>query len=1527
MIDANHKNIQEFINLAKTSLNPTSSILSNDERSANNVKASSKSNSLRSSEKSKNSKSSPHKATIGIYAKDINIHSEHIKNTSKITANNTKMESKFILNQNGVIQAREQVNIKAQTLSNKGAQILAKDLNVKANAISISSIVDKSSLNTNNPTTAAPSLVNHLFSLHLPSSNSSASFISSASLLKADNISLDAKEEIAISASTINAKNNLSIKSNNIDITTQRISNAHNVYARGNFSNTEAFKSYEDIGSSIVASNIKLHAQDSLTLSASSLSAQHNLSLSSGGNMIFNAGEKHIQKQTHSFAHEDFLFVQKQTQTSTHYLKNTALGNALKANNISINAQNLISAGTSYEAKDTLSIEVKNDYLESGAKNISLDEHSTSSANNALGFIPILNKDSQNSDSSQTYTHSRFKATHIAISAKNHLTLLGVDSTSVDDTNLSSGQNTIITSLKESFSHFEHSSKSILGKMYQKEVQDGATNEILKKNHFDSNKDFNLKSFGDILIKGSDITASKDLSIEGQNNVSIENDYDVHSSTHTLKTQGFKGVVFDVNRSGIDLGVSFSTTEHSQNIQSSKVVSSDISGNNLSIISHNKDIFIKGSNLSSGENLSLNAKGNVNIVNADNSDKQTDSSIEGELQVLVHVGNTYLDAINATTALNQSKDKLLKAQDNLKEIQQLYKEHKASKEALDDAKANVAFMGINVANSALNLSTSIASAANGASSSYGTGFYASINTTLKGSKDWNETSSTSVVSSNLLSHKNISIHAGDSISQVGSNAYSTNGNISYNATKDISISAGINKMQHKSTHEVISSTTSFGNNGLGESIAGEKAQSSFSSTKALASTLLAQNGSISLNSNQSVSLQGANASSKDIVINTKDFNLISVQDSTSSTSKGFSSQMGFDTGKGGNGGGAFIGLGVQKGYEKSDWVQTQSSVIGSASVKVNVKDNTFIQGGILASGEFISKTNDETTFISNKNLSLKTKHLVLKDINNSAQSQDVSIGLNTSLTHKQDDINGNSTINVNHDQSISNQSVYAILTPGDIQVQDDALINPSIDKPNSISMHQDVNASRSAINNELMHHLDISANFDHRLFNKQGIFNIAQTFKELPSNVLQIGKALKNNIISQSIKNTLNDKDTSLFKAFKDYARDDALIEQIQDNPKLTNYLNALTSLDPEQMQSILQDTVQIASKEGGFNAKVSLYNNEINTKGYAYEDNNHTNEYSNIIGFNTLSNDLNNSKEIINTLFHESTNKALHHSNEQRAKNRGDSAGNIWELKNYHHINNNPLSTLEWNKQYSSILDSKDDALYEGNILNSQIKQNTALGYGYRDERTIFVHGTKFPPWGSSEKFSKEAFLEDFKQAIAKTFNDPNQEDFIWSGQNNKPARTRAAKELLKQIQKPYDYKPGEELNIIAHSHGGNVVKEMSNLYDYSKYKTPIIVNIATPNRKDYVMSPNVKEFYNVYNAKDEFIQGFAGGYDFSSGESRIPRIRFIDHSNQLAREPNAVNIKIDKDFGNFLNNHSKVKNPETVKILEDVMKQRRGE
>ncbi len=55
---------------------------------------------------------------------------------------------------------------------------------------------------------------------------------------------------------------------------------------------------------------------------------------------------------------------------------------------------------------------------------------------------------------------------------------------------------------------------------------------------------------------------------------------------------------------------------------------------------------------------------------------------------------------------------------------------------------------------------------------------------------------------------------------------------------------------------------------------------------------------------------------------------------------------------------------------------------------------------------------------------------------------------------------------------------------------------------------------------------------------------------------------------------------------------------------------------------------------------------------------------------------------EIINVLFHETTNYDDHSKNEQTAINRGTTAEAIWTLKNFEKENDSKQTAEDWNKQ-----------------------------------------------------------------------------------------------------------------------------------------------------------------------------------------------------------------------------------------------------
>ncbi|MFY9609632.1 MAG: RHS repeat-associated core domain-containing protein [Blastocatellia bacterium] len=110
------------------------------------------------------------------------------------------------------------------------------------------------------------------------------------------------------------------------------------------------------------------------------------------------------------------------------------------------------------------------------------------------------------------------------------------------------------------------------------------------------------------------------------------------------------------------------------------------------------------------------------------------------------------------------------------------------------------------------------------------------------------------------------------------------------------------------------------------------------------------------------------------------------------------------------------------------------------------------------------------------------------------------------------------------------------------------------------------------------------------------------------------------------------------------------------------------------------------------------------------------------------------------------------------------------------------------------------------------------------------------------------------------------------WSGGNTWQDRKKAAKALAEFINS-YTFAPGETLNIVAHSHGGNIAFEASWLLN-----RPIdnLVTLGTPIRSDYALNPNrVGRHFHGYSDNDE-VQvrgGYGAGYfGGDSPGTRIP-------------------------------------------------------
>jgi RHS repeat-associated protein len=140
----------------------------------------------------------------------------------------------------------------------------------------------------------------------------------------------------------------------------------------------------------------------------------------------------------------------------------------------------------------------------------------------------------------------------------------------------------------------------------------------------------------------------------------------------------------------------------------------------------------------------------------------------------------------------------------------------------------------------------------------------------------------------------------------------------------------------------------------------------------------------------------------------------------------------------------------------------------------------------------------------------------------------------------------------------------------------------------------------------------------------------------------------------------------------------------------------------------------------------------------------------------------------------------------------------------------------------------------------------------------TIIVPGT----WNTHKSWEDS----QFRQEVSKSFGEPVQVLGNDNMGNTKEARSQAARDLVSLI-KNHAFEPGEKLNIVAHSHGGNVAFEASRLlgesplHALSNRKIDVLVTMGTPIRPDYTpRDAQVRKLINVFSKHDP-VQVRGGG------------------------------------------------------------------
>ena len=192
-------------------------------------------------------------------------------------------------------------------------------------------------------------------------------------------------------------------------------------------------------------------------------------------------------------------------------------------------------------------------------------------------------------------------------------------------------------------------------------------------------------------------------------------------------------------------------------------------------------------------------------------------------------------------------------------------------------------------------------------------------------------------------------------------------------------------------------------NTLSAQIGTNSSKSDSSSTTYTNTTILAQNGTLKINSGNDANIKGADLLAEDVILNTQNnLTIESLQNKTRSKSKSNSIN-------GGGGANSVIaGFNYQSDKFERDWVDDQTSVIGTNSITINTGKNTNIKGAVVANitnataNEITSNSSAEAeqkqaNWIDGGNLTLNTSTLTFENIFDREEKKSVGYGVQVGI--------------------------------------------------------------------------------------------------------------------------------------------------------------------------------------------------------------------------------------------------------------------------------------------------------------------------------------------------------------------------------------------------------------------------------------------------------------------------------------------------------------------------------------------------
>lgn len=1324
-----------------------------------------------------------------------------------------------------------------------------------------------------------------------------------AQLVSGGNAHMEANEDITLANTNVKAMEDIVLSSTEGTVSIEALE-TRETYAfgiRGDYNRGESITNH---ASSIEAKNIAITANQ-VNVIASSLDAQENILLEGKERVNILAANDATYQDT-MVKTKGGLFGGKRVQQDTLY-KETVVQSTLDANNILIHSSDgeILLEAANLVAKENILMDAKEDitvlakqYKEGELHSVKKSSWGGLSKSASMNRVDALNAQE---------AHLRTEALNIIMKSGKDIRVIGSNLDAASDLQLHAANEVLIAAAQEFSKHEQWSKKSSFnlgnliaslatlgladtGPVYAMELQhDQQAATSAKASSLKSGGGLYIES-GNTKILGSSLEAHDALHITAsKGDIEILAAQETaQTSSHFEKKELRLASIVEVAQAlnpklpGEDtkLKITLAEATYDKEVLSTQGLthkSASLKSEQGNIhLNAQENIHVQGSTLTAQEDIRLaTQEGDVTITESIDIFSKDSQEKHASATISLTVQNEYVEIGSAVKAAAESAKQLKKVKDDYNnyknEVGKLeailgdltvryrakeagidYEDIEDLRELIDHIKDNEKYYVAAIAAASADLASktvAIAAQVATAAASSGTwGFSIGLALDLKGESLLEKAGITHPLASTFFA-QNISIATGahhdttlsGSALVAKENLDITTHNLHVNASADTTTS----NQESKDLSASLSVTMYGGGSGLGASLGYGQGHHSSQSTTHTNAELLAQN--ITIETTNDASFKGATVKADESLnINVKgDLSVESVRDSSASNAKGFNVSL-----SGSSSGSAGASYGASTGTTQSK--QTVLTSLTGEHVTVDVEGNTHVKGALIAAG----KTNKQGTFEDNGNLNLTTNTLTFANSTDSMYSSsnsftagtNIGFGTKTNTGTTVEETTGkvnSSTLSLANHLGYSSAKTLATIGEGTLHVKD---------TENSDELER-LNRDTTKVSKELYEGnvgTSVSATLDHRLLSEEGRKEIAEDFLKTGMMVDIIQQIATNETVGITDFFHETEKHNTTYEAIKKRIAQDKDLSAVLNSPAYTDeqknaILNEITQHVMVELGYKPIETLLIATTEPGRDGE--------QVKGY----------YS-----------LETGRAYVNALYN-TNNQALLLTAGTEAQRAMDAqnGSNFDQSQEYR-----DARSVYSENFGSSIVSYTDFALYftgQGSVstaphltstpaqvtltpsvFNNDIANNTIEFVGLNkelgDNLTIFVHGTFSSPKDADK---------DFLNSVSNTHNEPVYQ-FDWSGkggtaegegaENSAQARAYAAWRLAQYIEN-YTFKEGEPLNIIAHSHGGNVFKDFTQFYEGTK-KIDTVVLMGTPVRDDHFIDyskfdENAK-IINVYDTSD---------------------------------------------------------------------------